>query len=689
MAKQQKNIQYQFYYADIETYSPGGTPQFWYGCINASESDDYKIYTDFESFFKALTTLVENRRKVVVFHNSSYDISIIQYEACKRYGYQYNPRNKGLSKAIYEGLHTELYTTNTTNPIFIIDSRNLITGSLDGWGDKLGLPKGETPIVDAYRPVTDTDKEYVKRDVEILKSAFKLMDCEEAVKHGLLTVSSRTQSDLKQTVATIKGTSQRQNHLAQKYGVSANARRNEEVPIPVAIESQIESDIRAIKDKEYKTSSTHERRLYGLNESCVNDIRNKMKRYWLKRYTETYQDFNKAQKYIKKLLKQDTRTKVEKQDISDFFDLPLPDETKGKPNAEKMIEDYHLNRIIAGMNGHIAPAMRGGMTYVNPRYVNKEVGKGGVLDVNSLYPYILSAYEIPYRYIGSTKDIEPLYDRYYIAVVKRLRATAKANKHPFLKRGTKFTKDKNYLREIDWEIDYKKGIPDTVLCSVDIEYMYEVYDVHEIEYGEVFYFEADKDFTKGVRKHINYWRNKKEKAKDPATRQQAKFMLNTLWGRWGMYQKTVDDAGQKVEIGDEDTNYVSAIFTTAYARVYLNKAMNWFNKQLLYTDTDSVHFVYGGKVPNKKTLLSKLKNEIDPKVFGKWDLEKEFTKARYLKAKTYALEMNNGSIKATTAGSNLSLESLDDFYIGATFKTKKNFRDFKNRIVIQETTFTL
>src|SRR5699024_9759939 len=260
------------------------------------------------------------------------------------------------------------------------------------------------------------------------------------------------------------------------------------VPIPVAIESQIESDIRAIKDKEYKTSSTHERRLYGLNESCVNDIRNKMKRYWLKRYTETYQAFNKSQKYIKQLLKQDTRTK-----------------------AEKMIEDYHLNRIIAGMNGHIAPAMRGGMTYVNPRYVNKEVGKGGVLDVNSLYPYILSAYEIPYRYIGSTKDTEPLYDRYYIAVVKRLKATAKANKHPFMKRGTKFTKDKNYLREIDWEIDYKKGIPDTVLCSVDIEYMYEVYDVHEIEYGEVFYFEADKDFTKGVRKHINYWRNKKEK----------------------------------------------------------------------------------------------------------------------------------------------------------------------------------
>src|SRR5699024_3834536 len=152
---------------------------------------------------------------------------------------------------------------------------------------------------------------------------------------------------------------------------------------------------------------------------------------------------------------------------------------------------------------------------------------------------------------------------------------------------------------------------------------------------------------------------------------------------------TVDDPGQKVEIGDEDTNYVSAIFTTAYARVYLNKAMHWINKQLLYTDTDSVHFVYGGEGPNEKTLWSKLRNQIDPKVFGKWDLEKEFTKARYLKAKTYALEMNSGSIQATTAGSNLSVESFDDFYIGATFKTKKNFRDFKNRIVIQETTFTL
>src|SRR5699024_6249448 len=155
-----------------------------------------------------------------------------------------------------EGLHTELYTTNTTNPIFIIDSKNLITGSLDGWGDKLGLPKGETPIVDAHRPVTDTDKEYVKRDVEILKSAFKAGACGEAVRHGSIPRSAWTQADLKQTAVTIKGTSQPQHQLAQKYGVSANAPRNEEVSTPPAIESQIESDIRAIKDKEYITSST-------------------------------------------------------------------------------------------------------------------------------------------------------------------------------------------------------------------------------------------------------------------------------------------------------------------------------------------------------------------------------------------------------------------------------------------------
>ena len=48
------------------------------------------------------------------------------------------------------------------------------------------------------------------------------------------------------------------------------------------------------------------------------------------------------------------------------------------------------------------------------------------------------------------------------------------------------------------------------------------------------------------------------------------------------------------------------------------------------------------------------------------DLEKEFTKARYLKAKTYALEFDDQSIQATTAGSNSTLESLDDFYVGAT-----------------------
>lgn len=45
----------------------------------------------------------------------------------------------------------------------------------------------------------------------------------------------------------------------------------------------------------------------------------------------------------------------------------------------------------------IRSGYRGGFTYCNPKYKEKIVGKGIVLDVNSLYPSILYNEVMPYR----------------------------------------------------------------------------------------------------------------------------------------------------------------------------------------------------------------------------------------------------------------------------------------------------
>ena len=679
--QQEKKTKIDFLYADIETLTGSGNQAFWYGCVCRGTDDDYRIFTNFKDFFSAITEQRKGHKTVVVFHNSKFDISYIQYHCRHELGYKYNPRKKGQTKAIYKSQATEVYIDNPLNPVYIVDSLKLLPGSLDSWGDFFGLPKGETPIQEYWREPTDDEIEYVKRDVEILKTAFQKMDCETSVEQGYLTVSARTQGALNEIYSPLKNKRVQKRGLTRKHG--ATEEQHEKLPIPTAVKKRIQTDTASIVQAEREKTTVDGKRQYGLNKHVVGRIEKKCREYWLKQCSDLYDKFNTRQRKVKKLLDKpwDKRTKDEHDYISAFFDLKLPNgET---PDLEWIIDKHHVTRIIAGMNKQIQSAMRGGMTYINPKYANKTLYNGGVLDVNSLYPFILCAYEIPYTYVGSTKDTEPDFNKYFIAVVKTLKATVHADKHPFLKRSTTFTNDKVYKRELDWEDTMKGQIHTNVLTSVDLKWLYECYDVHEIEYGEVFYFEPDDDFTTAVRQHINYWRKVKEKAeKGSPLRQHSKFMLNTVWGRWGMFDKVVSEGGYKMQIGDEDTNYVSAIFTTSYARVYLNKAMNWFGDNLVYTDTDSVHFLYGGMIKDHDELMEKLAEEIDSKEFGKWDLEKEFTKARYIKSKTYAMETLEGEIKTTTAGGKIKdLADVEDFKIGAKFTNTKSEYDDEGRML--------
>lgn len=687
--QQEKKTKIDFIYADIETLVGEGNQAFWYGCVCRGTDNNYRVYSNFKDFFNAITEQRKGYKTVVIFHNSKFDISYIQYHCRHELGFTHNPKKKGQTKAIYDSQATEIYIDNPLNPVYIIDSKNLIPGSLDSWGDFFGLPKGITPIQEYWREPTDDEVEYVIRDVQILKTAFQKMDCEKSVEQGYLTISSRTQGSLNEIYSPLKNKKVHKRGLTRKHGASEE--KQDKLPIPVSVKQRVQTDTASIIKAEEDKSTKDGKRQYGLNKHVKRRIERKCREYWLKQCSDLYDKFNTRQRKVKKLLSKpfEQRTKDEHDYITAFFDLPLP---KGDtPDLEWMIDRHHMTRIIAGMNNQIQPSMRGGMTYINPKYVNTTVYNGGVLDVNSLYPFILCNYEIPFTYVGSTKDTEPNYDKYFIAVIKRLKATVHDDKHPFLKRSTTFTTDRVYERTIDWDNETKGNVHINVLSSVDLEWMYKCYDVEEIEYGEVFYFEPDDDFTTAVRQHINYWRKVKEESdKGSPLRQHSKFMLNTVWGRWGMYDKEVSEGGYKIQIGDEDTNYVSAIFTTSYARVYLNKAMNWFGDNLVYTDTDSVHFLYGGKIKDHEDLMEKLADEVDSKEFGKWDLEKEFTKARYIKSKTYAMETVEGKIKTTTAGGRIEdLADVEQFKIGATFNVKKSKRDEEGRVIIGYHPFTI
>lgn len=669
-----------FVYADIETYFPHRDPQFWIGGLK--QNGVYTAYDNFKEYWDALTKKIKGKKKVVVFHNSSYDISILQYHAKRDLGYKLNPYEKGQTKAIYTGQYAEVYTDDNVQPTFIVDSKALLPGALEKYGEQLGLPKGDTPILYEWRKTTEEDWEYLKRDIDILESAFQAYGHEQSVENGLLTVSSLAQSSVRKIHGGKTGKRVTKTGLKRKHGASET--EQDTMPLPNSVLSQIERDTDAFREREIVYSIKTKKALYTLNKDVVEKYRKYIIRYWTARLSEEVEDFSKKQREVKKMK---NGKKHDKALIKGFYDIPLP--SGNSPHGKKLVDEFHISKIIEGANKFIAPSMRGGMTYVNEDYVGQELENGGVLDVNSLYPFILSEYGIPSVYKGSTDDVEPNMDKYFICQIKRLKATLKPHRHPFLKRNTTYTDDKIYEKELDWVGKEKNGVHDTVLCSVDVRWLFENYDVEEIEYGKVFYFEEDEQFTESVREHIVYWRNKKENAPDLISRNYAKFMLNTIWGRWGMYEKEVKEGARKIDVGDKDTNYVSAIFTTAYARVYLNKMMNWFDEDLIYTDTDSVHFLFGNKVKDEKDLEVKLGKLLDGNKFGMWDFEKKWTKAKYMKAKTYAMQIDD-KIKTVTAGRQLpKIESLDEFYFGACFGVSQNKTLDDGREIIYPSIYTI
>lgn len=614
-----------------------------------------------------------------MFHNVAYDLGVIQRYALHQCGYELNPYKKGKLKAIYNGQVTEMYVDNQMNPILFGDTMNLMPGSLRSWGEKVGMEKGDyTYFPTEYEEPSEELLKYLKRDVEIIAYWYPELNGEEFFKQGLITQSSIAQNSIKKNLANLQGRERKDGSFKLKFKAPTDP--TQKLPIPNSLKIEIKRATDRFNNQEEQIATKDGKRLYGLNKGVFEEYEKLLLRYWNMRFAETYDNYKKIQKAISK--------KDKNVDTKGFYALELP--TGESPTGQDLIDKSHKDAILNSMNKSISSSMRGGISLVNPQWKGFLLENGGSIDVNSLYPFILLEYRIPNTYKGSSKDKYVNPTKYYVAEIKRLRATCKDGKHPFLKRSTRYTKDKEYKREIDWTGKTVKGRCDTVLTSVDINYMYEVYDVHEIEYGTIFYYESDDKWTKAVRKHIEFWKEKKENSKDDTEKQFAKMMLNTVWGRWGMYEKKVKNGATNIDVGDKTTNMVSACFTTALARVYLNKMINEFGEDFVYADTDSVHFLFR-KFKDAKALKKKFGKLIDPKIFGAWDLEKEWSEAKYLKSKTYAFkDRKDGKLKVTTAGTRIKIESLDEFYTGAVFPTLKHETDPQTGLIrLYESTFTL
>lgn len=647
-----------FYYLDIETVHPSHDPDFWFGgCL---DPDGSMFYT--ESLAELAAHLLyptdpEEMRFVVAHNGLGYDAPMIfalLHEADATWNIDAPSHQRGDKRVHRFGNHHwEVYARSwhdpqtPANPVVFLDSMRLIPGSLASWGKTLGMPKGETPLVQTWRTPTAAEVDYWRRDVEILAAAYRANRGEELAAMGIFTASGAA----KRSIDEFSGT-------ARARTFSARRKEGRVGKLPPKVHEAAQATLRAY---EARCKAEH---------PLVTEVSRRRERSKAKEAIETaYRQALgvKAQQMVQARAKHPgkplTRTQQDRWNAIKApawvdFDVStcVVSHSGLTPEQEARMRAVKTKAEVDRM---IRPALRGGISrpFLSTGQV---VGPGVFYDVNSMYPAIMLNDPCYGQFAGHTKGEMPLAraqrgQAEYIAQV-RLRATLRPGHHATIKRQEQL--DPIYQPVLDWQMR------ESWLTSLEIEQvLFADYDVEVLEFGHVYYFAPDAERTSAVRAHIRHWEQVKNSTPHgSAEYKHAKLQMNNVWGRWAMTTKLVKQEGIATDVGDPKAPLSAAIFVTAAARVKLAGAIRALAPHVVASDTDSIAVV-GVSDEDVQAAL-----EVHDTRFGAWAREgdKEFVAARFLKPKTYILERADGSRVLTTAGSTFKGEvpTVEEFTYG-------------------------
>ena len=369
-------------------------------------------------------------------------------------------------------------------------------------------------------------------------------------------------------------------------------------------------------------------------------------------------------------------------------------ETHTKSKFERMFP-----QIPYDIDKDMRKAYKGGFTYLNPIYREIDVGEGVVLDVNSLYPSVMRNELMP---IGDPIFYEGEYkeDKVYPLYIQMITCSfeLKENKIPTIQ----IKKSPNFL-DNEYLTSSNNEIVCLTLSSIDLKLFLEHYNVYELKYLSGWKFKGMHGIFD---EYIDKWTERKIKATkegNKGMRTLSKLMLNSLYGKFATSQDVqgkipyLEEDIVKYKLSEKDIKdglYLPiGIFITAYARnktirtsqAIKEYSINKYSKDLyIYSDTDSIHTL----LPIEE--LTKF-CEIDDVALGKWKHESTFTRARFVRQKTY-LEEIDGEIKITCAGMPKSCYKYVEwkkFKQGFTCSGKLSFKHVKGGVKLVETDFTI
>lgn len=375
----------------------------------------------------------------------------------------------------------------------------------------------------------------------------------------------------------------------------------------------------------------------------------------------------------------------------------------------------------------VKESYKGGFTWLNPKFAGKRIGKGIVLDVNSLYPSVMYDNYLPYGtplwFEGEYEEdyLYPLYIQLFTCSFK-----LKKNKIPTIQ-----IKNSQFGFKATEYLESSKGheVP-LCLTNVDLELFLDHYETENIEYVGGWKFKA----TKGLfTDYIDKWSNEKIKAKKEGNYGMyliSKLFLNSLYGKFG----TSTRVKEKIPYLDEDSDVVKyhdgdegvkdgvyipiASFITSYARLKTISSAQKIQDdyyagksriQFVYADTDSLHCI-----SDDLSLPEGL--DIDSTKLGAWDHEANFKSAKFLRSKCYVEKhiiskedyekgVNSENdylyskdkegyyvLKVTVAGMPKSCHkevTFNNFKIGAQYSGKLQPKIVQGGVVLKDIDFTI
>lgn len=343
---------------------------------------------------------------------------------------------------------------------------------------------------------------------------------------------------------------------------------------------------------------------------------------------------------------------------------------------------------IPDYDSDIRQSYKGGFTYLNPKYKELDLTEGIVLDVNSLYPSVMYYQPLPYGegiFFKGKYKADKIYNLYVQMFTCQFELKPGYIPTIQLKNNLSFIPTQ-YLESSDGE--------DVTLCltNVDLELFMEHYDVFNIEYHSGWKFKSTIGLFKD---YIDKWNKVKMESTlngNKAMRTLAKLMLNALYGKFALNPNVqskipwYDNGIVKYKLGEKETRdpiYIPVgTFITAWARHKTISSAQKVYDRFVYADTDSLHLI-GTEIPDML--------EVDPVKLGAWKHESTFTRARFIRQKSYIEEID-GVLNITCAGMPdrcYQYVTWENFHTGMSYAGKLGMTHVNGGIVLKDIPFSI